>query len=596
MIADHATRSRGVLTSISGPLVRAEGLMGASVGDQVEVGDEHLVGEVISLNEGMAVIQVYEDTTGLVPGAVVTGLGIPLSVELGPGLMGGVFDGLQRPLKALAEASGTFLTSGLKPPALDRETTWRFTPTVTVGNEVRPLSIIGEVRETESIVHRILVPRGVTGIVSRIAEAGEYRLEDELAVITSRPGNEIPVRMLRTSPVRIPRPLRRRMLPREMLTTGQRVIDFFFPIPKGGVAAIPGGFGSGKTTAQHALAKWADADVVVYVGCGERGNEMTQVMEEFPHLTDPRTGRPLMERTILVANTSNMPVTARESSVYTAITMAEYYRDMGYHVAMMADSTSRWAEALREMSGRLEEMPAEEGYPAYLASRLAEFYERAGYGEVFPGRVGSITAVGAVSPQGGDFSEPVTQHTRRFTRTFWALDKALAGERHFPSINWFESYSEYCPDLVEWWQDNHPEIPWTKLRTEALRLLQEEEQLQKVARLVGPDALPDAQRLVLAVASVIKTGFLQQNAFDIIDCYCPVEKQLRMIQVILQFNELAVPLIKMGIPVTQLLGLEVVTRLKRMKSEIRNSDSEAFRGIVSQMTEEIDELRQRYGG
>ena len=402
--------------------------------------------------------------------------------------------------------------------------------------------------------------------------------------------------MLRTSPVRIPNPLHRRMLPRELLTTGQRVIDFFFPIPKGGVAAIPGGFGSGKTMTQHSLAKWADADVIVYVGCGERGNEMTQVMEEFPHLTDPRTGRPLMERTILIANTSNMPVTARESSVYTAITMAEYYRDMGYHVAMMADSTSRWAEALREMSGRLEEMPAEEGYPAYLASRLAEFYERAGYGEVFPGRVGSITAVGAVSPQGGDFSEPVTQHTRRFTRTFWALDKTLAGERHFPSINWLESYSEYCTKLEDWWEDNYPERSWIKLRAEALRLLQEEEQLQKVARLVGPDALPDAQRLVLAVASILKVGFLQQNAFDKVDCYCPVDKQLRMIDLILKFNELAVPLIKMGIPITQILGLPVSTRLKRMKSDISYDDDEGFKEIVVQLSDEIDQLRQRYGG
>ncbi len=586
----------GRLMAIVGPLVRAIGLTAVSMGDQVEVGPQRLVGEVILLSEGVATIQVYEDTDGLTPGDEVVSMAEPLCVELGPGLIGGTFDGLQRPLTALAEAGGAFIQRGLKTPALDRNREWLFTPLCQLDDQLEPLAFIGEIQETDSIVHRILVPHGVSGTLTGIAGQGLYRVEDVIATITTAANDEIPIRIMRKWPVRISHPLYRRHRPEDLLITGQRVIDFLFPIPKGGVAAIPGGFGTGKTVTQHNLAKWADANIIIYVGCGERGNEMTQVLEEFPKLKDPRTGRPLMERTILVANTSNMPVTARESSIYTAITMAEYFRDMGYHVAMMADSTSRWAEALRELSGRLEEMPAEEGYPAYLASRLAEFYERAGFGEVFPGRFGSITAVGAVSPQGGDFSEPVTQHTKRFTRAFWALDKTLAGERHFPSINWLESYSEYCPELEAWWNRNHPSPSWIALRTEAMKLLQEEEQLQKVARLVGPDALPDAQRLILAVADILKSGFLQQNAFDEIDAFCPVGKQLTLMRLILFFKTQAEQLIKLGVPITQIIGLDIVTSLKRMKSSLHHDDNKGFLKIETQLIEELGQIRERYGG
>ena len=586
---------KGTIVSIDGPVVKARGMGMASVADQVEVGEGGLVGEIIEMTSQVATIQVYEDTTGMRPGQGVLSLGRPLSVELGPGLVGGVFDGIQRPLEALALSSGDFISTGVKAAPLNRQRKWQWTPAVETGDKVAAGAILGEVPETSAVAHRVMLPPGVSGRVVEVAGRGEYTVDETAAVVETDDGETVEIKFFTTWPVRKARVLGKRLLPAEPLVTGQRVIDFFFPIAKGGTAMIPGGFGTGKTVTQHQLAKWSDADVIVYIGCGERGNEMTQVLEEFPHLTDPRTGHPLLERTILIDNTSNMPVTAREASIYTGITIGEYFRDMGYNVAVMADSTSRWAEALREIAGRLEEMPAEEGFPAYLATRLAEFYERAGKVEYPDGRTGSISIIGAVSPPGGDFSEPVTQHTRRFTRTFWALDKGLAGERHFPSINWMNSYSGYIANIDRWHRDAAGDgSRWNPLRAAGMRLLQQEDRLQRVVRLVGPDALPDDQRLVLFTADIIKTAFLEQSAFDERDSYCPMEKQLLMMECILRLQERAAEALETGMHVVAIMNLDVIERLRRMKTDIPNDDLSAFDEIMRRIDDETARLKKEY--
>jgi len=582
----------GIVYRINGPVIEANQVTGIYMGDIVEVGDERLIGETIGLEGDIAIVQVYEDTSGLRPGVRVYGTGLPLAAELGPGLLANTFDGIQRPLRLIQEQVGNFISRGVKIPALDREKKWQFQPKVKNGERVGPNAVLGTVQETELIEHRILVPPDVEGEITYIVPAGEYTVEQTIARVKTET-DERELTMFHRWPVRVKRSQFSRLNPAVPLQTGQRILDFLFPLAKGGVAAIPGGFGTGKTVLQHALAKWCDADIIVYIGCGERGNEMTQVLEEFPTLVDPKSGRPLMERTVLIANTSNMPVTARESSIYTGITMGEYFRDMGYHVGIMADSTSRWAEALREISGRLEEMPAEEGFPAYLASRLAEFYERAGRFDMGNGKETSLSIVGAVSPPGGDFSEPVTQHTRRFIRCFWGLDPDLAGARHFPAINWIESYSEYTVDVANWW-DEHSDISWIELRTRFIELLQIEQRLQQVVKLVGPDALPDSQRLILEVARIIKTAFLQQNALSEDDAYCTPAKQLRMAQAIMHFYDRARAIIEKGAPIFTIAELNVVQDIMRMKSRIPNERVDEFDDLLATIDEQMDALEERY--
>ena len=582
----------GVIYRINGPVIEARQVTGINMGDMVEVGEERLIAETISLNDDKATIQVYEDTSGLRPGAKVWGTGLPLAVELGPGLLANTFDGIQRPLALIQKQAGNFIQRGVKVNALDREKKWHFQPKIKEGDEVGPNTILGTVQETGLIQHRILVPPGVAGKLRHLIEEGDYNIERVIARVETADG-EKELTMFHQWPVREKRSLANRLTPSIPLVTGQRVLDFIFPLARGGVASIPGGFGTGKTMLQHSLAKWSDADIIVYVGCGERGNEMTQVLEEFPELIDPKSGRPLMERTILIANTSNMPVTARESSIYTGITLGEYYRDMGYHVALMADSTSRWAEALREISGRLEEMPAEEGYPAYLASRLAEFYERAGRFDLGDGRESSLSIVGAVSPPGGDFSEPVTQHTRRFIRCFWGLDAELAGARHFPAISWTDSYSEYVEDIADWWNEKF-NVSWTDLRGRMMELLQEEQKLQQVVKLVGPDALPDSQRLILAVAGIIKEAFLQQSALSAEDEYCTSEKQLKMAETIMHFYDRAIGIIEKGAPIFTINELEVVQDIMRMKTRIPNDGIDEFNDLLADINDQMDSLEERY--
>jgi len=536
----------------------------------VEVGEDRLVGEVIGLQGDVITAQVYEETSGMRPGAPMYGTGLPLSVELGPGLLKSIFDGVQRPLPLIEMQSGSFIGRGMRLDPLYRKDRWKFTPKLGAGEEVRGGSIIGTVMETETFEHRIMVPPNQAGILTWVAGEGIYTIDEPIARLKVGK-DEKTLTMLQRWPVRRSRPYKARLSGSTPLITGQRVLDTFFPVAKGGAAGIPGPFGSGKTVTQHSIAKWADAQVIVYIGCGERGNEMTEVLQEFPHLVDPRSGRPLMERTVLIANTSNMPVAAREASIYTGITIAEYYRDMGYHVALMADSTSRWAEALREVSGRLEEMPAEEGYPAYLAGRLAEFYERAGFVETVNGDQGSVSIVGAVSPPGGDFSEPVTQHTKRFIRCFWALDKSLASARHFPSIHWLDSYSEYLEDVADWWREKVG-VDWLKMRNRAMEILSEESRLSQIVKLVGPDALPDEERLVLETARLLREGFLQQNAMDSVDAYSPVEKQIRMLDLILYFHNRALQIVKRGAPISVIHVLPIVDTLIRMKTTIPNDE------------------------
>ncbi len=595
LATDRAQREPSVVATISavdGPVVSAEGAQRVSMLELVRVGEPRLLGEVIRLTGGSATIQVYEDTSGLGPGMPVYGTGMPLSAELGPGLLGQVFDGVQRPLEVIKERAGDFVSRGVQIPALDRSRRWPLQMRVKVGDQLQGGAVVGVVQETELIEHRILLPPGLAGEVTWVAASGEYSVEEPVIRVAAGP-KEVEVTMLQRWPVRTRRPYGERLLPNIPLVTGQRVIDTLFPLAKGGTAAIPGGFGTGKTVTQHQLAKWSDANVIVYVGCGERGNEMTDVLRDFPKLLDPHTGKPLMQRTVLVANTSNMPVAAREASIYTGITMAEYYRDMGYHVAIMADSTSRWAEALREIAGRLEEMPAEEGYPAYLPSRLAGFYERAGRVVALGGQEGSVAAIGAVSPPGGAFTEPVTTHTQRFVRTFWALDRDLASARHFPAINWMDSYSQYVDEVDDWWREN-VDPRWREWRDGAMSILQEEDRLQRIARLVGPDALPDPQRLVLLTARLLREGFLQQNALDPVDTYTTPQRQDAMLRAILHFHQRAVRLISMGVPILRLRSLPVVDSLLRMRRSVPNEEVGQIDQIIQEIDRETGEIEREY--
>ena len=563
----------------------------AEMHEMVEVGKDRLIGEIIRLDGDVATIQVYENTSGIKPKEDVFGTGVPLSAELGPGLIGNIYDGIQRPLEVIKEETGPFIKRGTKTAALQRNKMWQFNPKVDAGKNLIGGDILGTVQESMLIEHRILVPPNVEGKVVEIAEQGEYTIEDTIAILDSG-GHRIELQMFQKWPVRKPRPHKQRLLPKTPLITGQRIIDTFFPIAKGGTATIPGGFGTGKTVTQHQLAKWSDADIIIYIGCGERGNEMVDVLTSFPKLTDPRTGRPIMERTILIANTSNMPVSAREASIYTGIMIGEYYRDMGYAVALMADSTSRWAEALREVSGRLEEMPAEEGFPSYLPTRLAEFYERTGIVKTLGSddRTGSICAIGAVSPPGGDFSEPVTQHTKRFTSVFWALDKDLADARHYPAINWIQSYSGYVNDLTEWWAKNVSE-EWRESRDEALRLLQKEDELNEIVKLVGPDALPDRQRLILETAKILRNVFLQQNALDPIDTYCLPVKQYKMLTTILEFYNRAEQVVDKGVPLFKVINLSVLPEIRRMR-EIPNEKLDLLDELTKKIQYQFSELEK----
>jgi V/A-type H+/Na+-transporting ATPase subunit A len=563
--------AKGRIVWISGPAVRADGMSTAKMYETVEVGESKLIGEVIRLTGDVAFIQVYESTSGLKPGEPVTGTGQPLSVLLGPGVIGKIYDGIQRPLDEIAAKSGSFIGRGVVTSPVDMKKKYRFQPSVKKDDQVGPGSILGTVEETPLLTHSILVPpHHPGGKITNIASEGDYDIEHVIATTEKGgSGEKVELKMYHKWPVRRPRPYAERYDPTVPLITGQRVIDTYFPIAKGGTGAIPGGFGTGKTVTLHQIAKWADSKVVVYIGCGERGNEMTEVLVEFPHLIDPRSGRPLMERTVLVANTSNMPVAAREASIYTGVTMAEYYRDMGYDVVLVADSTSRWAEALREMSGRLEEMPAEEGYPSYLASRLAEFYERAGRVRALgsPDRAGSVTLVGAVSPSGADFTEPVTTHTIRFIRTFWALDTRLAYSRHYPSINWMQSYSGYLEDVSKWWKENVTG-DWYNLRAESYHVLQREDTLKEIVRLLGPEALPDEEKLVLEVARMVKIGILQQNSFDKIDTYCSPQKQVKLVGLMVKFYREAQKAIRAGIPLADIRAMPIIPALLKAKFEI----------------------------
>ena len=581
----------GKITRISGPIVFAEGLDGCGLYDVVDVGEKKLIGEIIRQNKGKATVQVYEDDTGMCVGEKIVCQQRPLSLRLGPGLVGTIYDGIQRPLKTMAENSGAFLLPGERTEPLDVSKVWHFEALdgIAQGSPIKPGLAIGTVKETESITQKIMIPPTVRGrVLMTFKGSGDYTVDDVIA--TTELDEEI--KLSQYWPVRQPRPYADKLEVSEPLITGQRVIDVFFPLSKGGTAAIPGGFGTGKTMTQHAVAKWCDADLIVYIGCGERGNEMTEVLTEFPELIDPRTGRSIMERTILIANTSNMPVAAREVSLYSGITLAEYFRDMGMHVAIMADSTSRWAEALRELSGRMEEMPAEEGFPAYLPTRLASFYERAGRIISLNGQEGSVSVIGAVSPPGGDFSEPVTQHTKRFIRCFWALNRELANARHYPAIGWIDSYSEYAAEVREWWENHNP--VWWQVRTEALELLKKEQRLEQIVRLVGPDALPDSDRLILKVSEMIKNGFLQQNAFDDIDMYCSSEKQIMILELMVKFYRKALNVVKNGCPLTKINSLSVSNVIVRIKMDIPNDKLDKIQEIQLRMDTQFSELESVY--
>lgn len=580
----------GTIVKVSGPLVIAEGMREANMFDVVRVSDKRLIGEIIEMHGDKASIQVYEETAGLGPGEEVVSTGMPMSVELGPGLISTIYDGIQRPLEKLYAASGTNIHKGVEAPSLDREKKWHFEPTRQVGDVVSTGDVIGTVQETAVVECRIMVPYGVKGMIKEIF-VGDFTVEETVCIITDEKGNDISVAMMQKWPVRKERPYKLKESPDTLLVTGQRVIDTFFPITKGGVAAIPGPFGSGKTVTQHQLAKWADADIVVYIGCGERGNEMTDVLNEFPELKDPRTGESLMQRTVLIANTSDMPVAAREASIYTGITIAEFFRDMGYSVALMADSTSRWAEALREMSGRLEEMPGEEGYPAYLGSRLAQFYERAGrvvcLGD--DDRMGTLTAIGAVSPPGGDTSEPVSQATLRIVKVFWGLDSSLAYKRHFPAINWLSSYSLY-QDKVDVWADKNVNEKFSEQRTLAMRLLQTEAELQEIVQLVGVDSLSHSDRLILETARSIREDFLHQNSFHEVDTYTSLHKQYRMLKLVLTFYEKAGEAIKQGVTIQKLTKLDVIERIGRAKYVEEANIDKSYDEIEADIQSEIQDL------
>lgn len=574
---------------ISGPVVKAKGASGFKMYETVRVGTNNLIGEVIALDNDIATIQVYEVTTGLSAGEPVVPMGRPLSVRLAPGIIGNIFDGIERPLKAIGHTSGAFIPRGVDVVFPGDSKKWPVVIIVRQGDAVKSGTIVAQTQETPLIIHKIMVPPGIEGIVTDIVPDGDYSVEDILMKITNPSGKVHELKMLQEWPVRRPRPSLERLAINEPLITGQRVIDTFFPIAKGGAAAIPGSFGTGKTMTQHQLAKWSDADIIVYIGCGERGNEMTEVLEDFPKLIDPKTGHTLMERTVLIANTSNMPVAAREASIYTGVTLAEYYRDMGYDVAIMADSTSRWAEALREISGRLEEMPAEEGFPAYLSSRLSEFYERAGKVHTLGNSTGSITIIGAVSPQGGDFSEPVTQNTRRFIRCFWGLDRQLAYSRHYPAINWLSSYSEYLEPLKDWFKNNVDEN-FIKNRSELLKILNEESKLIEIVKLVGSDVLPDDQKLILETGRAIRIGFLQQGAFHPVDTYVPLKKQFMMMEVILLLHNKANELIRNGIPVSQIIKTGLFEDIIKIKYTFGNDEPERFSELKEKIIDNLEKL------
>lgn len=570
------------ITDINGPVVKADNMSIYKVRDMVIVGDMKLIGEIISIDEDVATIQVYEETQGLKVGESIQSTGMPLSVTLGPGIIGNIFDGIQRPLQRIYNITGDFIAEGIGLISIDKEKLWDVELLAKVGDKLTAGQIFAAVQETSFINHKVTVPPNISGTVTEVLPSGKYSIDTDVLTLVDENNQTHKLKLYHTWPVRVPRPVKTRMPISKPLITGQRVIDVFFPIAKGGTSALPGGFGTGKTMTQHQLAKWSDADIIVYIGCGERGNEMTDVLEEFPKLIDPRTGKPLMERTILIANTSNMPVAAREASIYTGITIAEYYRDMGYHVAIMADSTSRWAEALREISGRLEEMPAEEGYPAYLPSRIAQFYERAGYVKTLSQKEGSITVIGAVSPPGGDFSEPVTENTKRFVTAFIGLDKNLAYIRHYPAVNYLTSYSGYTAMIKEYYDDNiSPEL--LKLRAKMMKLLSEDDKLNQIVQLVGEDVLPNDQRILIEMAKVLKKGFLQQNAMHEVDSYVPLDKQYRMLQVIDNLYDSAETAVKKQIALTKIKNDDLFEEVIKMKYNIPNEDYD----------EKFDELNKK---
>jgi V/A-type H+-transporting ATPase subunit A len=576
---------------INGPVVKVRDTKDFSMMEMVYVGKKRLIGEVIGINSDETTIQVYESTTGLKPGEPVVGSKAPMSATLGPGILANIFDGIERPLKTLESLTGAFIAEGTTVTALDESKKWDVTITVKVGDNLTGGQIFSTCPETPVILHKALVPPDISGEVTWAAPDGSYNITEKLAVVKSADGTEHDLSLMHKWPIKIPRPMTRRVAVSRPLITGQRIIDTIIPISKGGTAAIPGGFGTGKTMTQHQLAKWCDADIIVYIGCGERGNEMTQVLEEFTGLVDPKTGNALTDRTVLIANTSNMPVAAREASIYTGITLAEYYRDMGYHIAIMADSTSRWAEALREISGRLEEMPAEEGFPAYLPSRLSEFYERAGYVEALSGNEGSVTIIGAVSPQGADFSEPVTQNTKRFVRCFWALDKSLAYARHYPAINWNDSYSEYVDELAEYYHDN-VDMNFMAYRQRIANILHEESKLMEIVKLIGSDVLPEDQKLTIEIAAVVRIGFLQQNAYHKEDTYVPLSKQFKMMNSILNLYDKAKAAVADGIPVSEISKSGVFDKLNKMKYDIPNDKPEMFNVLDTEVEETIKNIKK----
>lgn len=585
----------GKVKRVNGPVLTISGITDAMMMELVHVSDMRIVGEIVKLDGDRATVQVYEDATGIAPGDNVYGSGMSLSVELGPGLIGNIYDGIQRPLEEIRTLSGDFIGKGIEVPAVSHDKLWHFVPSAEVGSRISRGSVFGTVQETERVEHRIMVPPSFKGelTITSIAAEGDYTVTDTIAQVEDESGKSYPLTMIQHWPIRVPRPVADHLDLKVPLITGLRVIDTLFPLSKGGTVAIPGGFGTGKTMTQHSIAQWCDADIIVYIGCGERGNEMTDVLREFPNLIDPRTGLSLMQRTVLIANTSNMPVSAREASIYTGITMAEYYRDMGYNVAIMADSTSRWAEALRELSGRMEEMPAEEGFPAYLPTRIAQFYERAGHMKTLSGGDGSVSVIGAVSPPGGDFSEPVTQHTKRFVRAFWGLDRSLASARHYPAISWLDSYSEYVDEVRDWW-NGHSQDKWSENRRRIMELLQKEVRLQQIVKLVGPDALPDSQNFILEVCSLFKTAFLQQNAFDDIDRYCSVEKQVKMLGVILHYYDLGSEAISKGVPLVKVRRLQVVQDIAKMRFTVSNDSADDIDKLELKLERSMMQLGSLY--
>lgn len=587
------SRSNGYIYAVNGPVIKVSGDKELSMQEMVYVGNEKLIGEVIGVEDDCAVVQVYEDTTSLRTGEKVTGTGSPLSATLAPGILSNIFDGIERPLKDISKHFGSFIGRGVDFPALDTKKKWDVKITVSVGDFVSGGGIIAETEETSLITHRVMVPPDVSGRVISAASDGMYTIDDTIITVETENGERKELSMTQKWPIKKERPIKERQMITRPLITGQRVIDTMFPLAKGGAAAIPGGFGTGKTMTQHQIAKWCDADIIVYIGCGERGNEMTQVLEEFSELIDPKSGKSLLDRTVLIANTSNMPVAAREASIYTGVTLAEYYRDMGYHVALMADSTSRWAEALREISGRLEEMPAEEGFPAYLASRLSAFYERAGYVTALSGKEGSVTLIGAVSPQGGDFSEPVTQNTKRFIRCFLALDKSLAYARHYPAINWLNSYSGYVPDITEWYEEN-VSSEFMKQRKEFISILGEEANLMEIVKLIGADVLPDSQKATLEIAKTIRVGFLQQNAYHKDDTYVPLKKQFAMMDAILHAKHELDRLVEKSIPVSVFMKTGVLDELVRMKYTVGNEELSAIDELKEKISATVEELLSSY--